>query len=161
MTEERIEEVTYPKFVYGGFWIRFLAFVIDYLVVYSINEIIYSLAFAGRGISLPLGLDLYKSLRLLILLIYFPLMTYFTGGRTLGKTVCGLRVISLSGDRLSFGQVLTREVLGRYIESKVKILYIIIAFTPQRESLADYFADTLVIKEREEAFVDQAFGIGK
>lgn len=59
---------------------------------------------------------------------------------------CGIRVISLEKENLGFFQVLVREVFGRYIQTKILILYVIIAFTPNKQSLVDMLCDTVVVK---------------
>lgn len=47
---------------------------------------------------------------LLWLVLYFALVTWMLGGRTPGKWLCGIRVVSLNGDRLSFKSSLKRAL---------------------------------------------------
>jgi uncharacterized RDD family membrane protein YckC len=150
MTEEkRFEEKTIevPKFAYAGFWIRLVAYIVDTMTVTAFASIVNGLIFSNFLIELPFGLGVYDLIWWISLLLYFPLMTYFNKGQTLGKMILGLRVISLTNDKLSFSQVITREVCGRYIEEKIKILYIIIGFTDHKQSMADMLADTVVIRD--------------
>lgn len=144
MTEEKIVEI--PKFAYAGFWIRFLAYMIDIVVIDSITRIINGLFLSNLDLSLPFELSPYKVLHRLVIFLYFFLMTYITKGQTLGKMACGIRVISLEKENLGFFQVLVREVFGRYIQTKILILYVIIAFTPNKQSLVDMLCDTVVVK---------------
>ncbi|RKJ29957.1 RDD family protein [Butyricicoccus sp. 1XD8-22] len=81
---------------------------------------------------------------------YFVLMTKFFQ-QTLGKMIFGLKVQSKHGEKLNWSTVLFREIIGRYINNKVPILYFFVIFMPKNLSLADYFSDTLVVYEN--AFV--------
>ncbi|WP_297789840.1 RDD family protein [uncultured Anaerococcus sp.] len=134
------------SFAYAGFYIRLVAFIIDMLVAGAIYTIV--------KIFLPLDMDrqiLYFSLgeiiKTILTLAYFSLMTYFTNGRTLGKMILGLRTVSLTSDKLSLGQVLLRELAGRYVSNKFTILYIIVGLTPKKQGLFDVLLDTTVVKE--------------
>lgn len=150
MTEKNIlveKTIEVPKFAYAGFFIRFVAYVVDMLIVTSVASIINGVIFSHFLIELPLGLGVYKILKWIILFLYFTIMTYKNNGQTLGKMLTGIRVISLTDEKLSLYQVLTREICGRYIQEKIKILYIIIGFTPNKQSMVDMLADTVVIKD--------------
>lgn len=136
-----------PKFAYAGFFIRLVAYILDMLVVTSSAAIINGLVFSNFLIELPFGLGVYKLLRLVIMLAYFSLMTYYYKGQTLGKMIVGIRVVSLTDEKLNFSQILVREICGRYILDKIKILYLLIAFTPNKQSMTDMLADTVVIKD--------------
>ena len=82
-------------------------------------------------------------------------MTYFNKGQTLGKMITNIRVINLYGEKLTFSQVLSREVFGRFVQNKFMFLYIIVAFAPMHQSLMDILADTVVIKNDVKTFIDQ------
>jgi uncharacterized RDD family membrane protein YckC len=71
-------------------------------------------------------------------------MTKFLG-QTLGKMVFGLKVVDLKKNGLSWGTVLFREWIGRFISSTVIVGYIIVAFLPHKQGLHDLFADTSVV----------------
>ena len=78
---------------------------------------------------------------------FLAIMTKFFK-QTLGKMVFGLKVVSLVPEkRLTWDVVLFREVIGRYINS-VYITYLIVGFTPKKQGIHDYFADTAVIHEK-------------
>lgn len=139
--------IVVPKFAYAGFWIRLVAYIVDSMVVTSVAAIINGLIFSNFLIELPFGLTVYKLLFWICLVVYFSTMTYLNEGQTLGKMIMGIRVISLTSEKLSLSQVITREVCGRYIQEKIKILYIIIGFTENKQSMVDMLADTVVIKD--------------
>lgn len=134
---------------YGGFWMRFWAYLLDLLVIAGVNGIlikpafrIFDLSLESNGIFTPINMATAA-----VFYLYFVLMTkYF--GQTLGKMVFGLKVVPLNGESLSWGTVIFREWIGRYISATFQILYIIAAFTPKKQALHDLFADTTVIYER-------------
>lgn len=147
MTETiRVEErkVQNPSFVYAGFGIRLLAFIIDMLVVSALGSLIQALI--GPDFELGFGLGLYSLIDWLVIVGYFTLLTYYNKGQTLGKLITNIRVISLTSDKLSLGQVVSRETFGRYVQNKFMFLYIIILFAPKKQSLFDMLSDTAVVK---------------
>ncbi|HWL25333.1 MAG TPA: RDD family protein [Ureibacillus sp.] len=131
-----------------GFWIRFFAFIIDQGIVTAILGIvvyplfkIFNWSLSDNGYFTPIafisGIFYYG---------YFILMTkYFS--QTLGKMIFGIRVQMVSGGKLDWATVIFRELIGRFITNKVLILYLLVIFMPKNNSLADYFADTVVIQE--------------
>ncbi|MGG3922187.1 RDD family protein, partial [Geobacillus thermodenitrificans] len=80
---ESLPVETAPR--YGGFWLRFWAYLLDIIVVSSINRLIVWPLF--RLFDWPLERDQVAAI---IGYAYFVLMTK-TFGQTLGKMVCGLK----------------------------------------------------------------------
>ena len=136
--------VVRADFYYAGFFIRLLAFAIDMLVTSSLANIIKNLV--GNDFAITDSISLFTIMFWLITLAYFTLMTYFNYGQTLGKMVTDIRVISTKGEKLTWGQVVSRETFGRYVQNKLIILYLLIAFAPKKQSLMDMLADTVVVK---------------
>jgi uncharacterized RDD family membrane protein YckC len=134
---------------YAGFWMRFWAYLLDLVVIGSINRLVFYPLF--RAFDLPLSENsMFSPIAILTALtfyLYFVLMTKFLG-QTLGKMAFGIKVINLKGNTLSWGTVLFREWIGRFISSAIVILYIVVAFLPKKQGLHDLFADTTVIHER-------------
>src|SRR5699024_10527305 len=78
--------------------------------------------------------------------LYFILMTYFQQA-TLGKMITGITVVSANSEKLSWSQVIFRELVGRYINHFLWYLaYLMVLFTERRIRMHDYFADTYVVK---------------
>ena len=73
---------------------------------------------------------------------------YFTAkGATLGKKVMGLKVIDESGNNISIGKAILREVIGKWISGAVFNLgYIWVAFDEKKQGWHDKIANTYVIK---------------
>ncbi|MDA1477614.1 RDD family protein [Bacillus changyiensis] len=135
---------------YAGFWIRFWAFLLDGIVVGSINRLLISPIFSLFGLPKETGLfsfSLYSITTTIVFFAYFVLMTKGFK-QTLGKMVFGLKVVSLHPEKgLTWDGILFREVIGRYINS-IYITYFAVVFSRKKQGIHDYFADTAVIHEK-------------
>jgi uncharacterized RDD family membrane protein YckC len=134
---------------YGGFWIRVVAYLIDGILLTIVCGVMERI----------LGIDIFASdwehydpmanvISLVIWWLYFALLESSPRGATVGKMAMGLRVVTGSGQRLSF-----LNATGRYFAKIVSgiilgIGFIMIAFTDRKRGLHDMIADTLVIKTR-------------
>ncbi len=80
--------------------------------------------------------------------IYFALMTYITNGQSIGKKILGIKIVSIYHHRLSLWHCIERS-LG-YIASTFELgLGFLQAFwNPNRMTLHDKIAETVVIKTR-------------
>ncbi len=134
---------------YAGFWIRFWAYLLDLVVIASINGILVYPIF--RLTDLPMDeRSMFAPISIVTAVIfyaYFVLMTKFFR-QTLGKMVFGLKVTTLENTNLSWSTVLFREWVGRFISGTVWVLYIVVGFLPKKQGIHDLFADTTVIHER-------------
>ena len=142
--EQRMESVRF-----AGFWMRFWAYLLDLLVIGSINRLIIYPVFRALDLSI-VEQNMFTPIAIataLTFYLYFVLMTKFFG-QTLGKMVFGIKVVNLKGETLSWGTILFREWIGRFISSTILITYIIVAFLPKKQGLHDLFAETSVVHER-------------
>lgn len=71
-----------------------------------------------------------------------------SNGQTLGKMIFGLRVVSFAQEKLTWSDVFIREFIGRYIQKKIKLFYLVLFLTKKRQTLADVFTETSVISEK-------------
>jgi uncharacterized RDD family membrane protein YckC len=147
-SQKETEAVSPFEGFYAGFWMRFWAYLLDLIVIGSVNRMILNPVF--RALDVPLAESgIFSPMSIstaIVFYLYFVLMTKFYG-QTLGKMVFGLKVVELDGKRLSWGTVIFREWIGRFISATVMILYIVVAFTKKKQGLHDLFADTTVIYE--------------
>lgn len=142
---EEFIEIDY-KHAYASFGLRALAFIVDMLIVGAINNIISSFNLIDPDLMFY-NISLIKVQSSLVTLAYFTIASLITKGQSIGKIMTGLRVVSLSSDKLKVSQILIREICGRYIQNKLFILYILPIFTPKNQNLIDFFVDTAVVKE--------------
>ncbi|MFX3673237.1 MAG: RDD family protein [Paenisporosarcina sp.] len=132
----------------AGFWIRFWAYVFDLLVISSISSIviypvfhIFNWDFQGTTWYAPIGF-----ITSIVFYLYFILMTKYLK-QTVGKMIFGICVISLHQENLSLQTILFREWIGRFFSATIWPLYWIIGFTPNKQGLHDFIADTMVVHE--------------
>ena len=136
------------KNFYAGFWSRVVAFLIDLIVVYATASLLNTLSFGLLNKQLDFPILGEESLSYVIVVFtYFIAMTYFFS-QTLGKMIMKIKVETNKGDKLSFTDVIYRELVGRLLTIFLANLpYLAIAFTNKKKGLHDYIADTVVVKE--------------
>lgn len=136
---------------YASFGLRAFAFIVDMLVIGAINKILINIV--GTNLDYEIyGLKMAEIFRWIVTILYFVFISFVTKGQTLGKMIAGIRVVSLTSDKLDLGQILIRETAGRLIQNTIMILYLLPIFTPKNQSLIDFFVDTAVVKD--DAFID-------
>ncbi|ANU12707.1 hypothetical protein B481_1251 [Planococcus halocryophilus Or1] len=142
------QEVLFYERKPAGFWVRFWAYLIDLLVVAALTSILVKPVFALSGLETT-NMPWYGPFAVVSAVIfygYFVLMTKFFG-QTVGKMIMGIRVVSLKSDNLSIMTLLFREWIGRFISVTILPLYWIVGFTPLKQGVHDYIADTTVVHE--------------
>lgn len=133
-------------YAYSSFGLRFLAYIIDMMVIsaiFSIGKFIFPIDPEAK----VLGLELTNVIYTIVSLAYFTILSLITRGQSLGKIITGIRVVSVGGGNLSTSQILIREIAGRYIQNKFVFLYALALVTPKKQSFIDLFTDTSVVKE--------------
>lgn len=152
---------------YAGFWLRFVAYLIDTALV-TIFELITLIPFfillgytsLKFSTSSPTDLEtmqlvgsLIGTYLLALLLIiaanwlYHALMESSKLQATLGKRALGLIVTDLQGNRLSFGRA-TGRFFAKFLSGLLFCIgYIIAGFTEKKQALHDFIAETLVWKK--------------
>lgn len=135
--------------VYAGFWIRFWAYLLDLVVIGSLNGILVYPVFRLAGFPMDKA-SMFAPLSIVTAVVfyaYFVLMTKFFG-QTLGKMVFGLKVTTVEHTKLNWSTVLFREWIGRFISGTIFVLYAVVAFLPKKQGIHDLFADTVVVHDR-------------
>jgi len=110
----------------AGWWRRVGAHVIDAIVICLIALVFFAIfaAFAGAGflvgdttgyIAVVLGILGFGVCVVIAVLIYAPLMMARTNGKTLGRMACGIRVVRATGEPVTFGYAMVREVLTKWL----------------------------------------------
>ncbi|HEX6593837.1 MAG TPA: RDD family protein [Bacillota bacterium] len=154
MTVGQVEftETSFPSQQrYAGFWMRFWAYIVDVIIVFSVNGILLSpLKYVNDGQPMKAGIwTVAGILGTVILYAYFLLMTKWKG-QTLGKMIFGLKVVHKDEKSLSWTDLFFREVVGRFfyrVFGVMKLLYLVVAFEPKKQGIHDKLADTVVIHE--------------
>jgi len=126
---------------YGGFWIRFLAYIVDSLIV----GIGFFLVVMGLGV---MGLELFSPEInfVLISILYWALMQSSPRQATYGKSLVGLKVTGPAGERLTVARALAREVAKILSTLTFLIGYVIAGFTRKKQALHDFIASSYVVR---------------
>lgn len=147
---------------FGGFWIRFLAYIIDAIILGTVTGIIQFMM-VGSFFQVPNiqpgdnpfaalapMLAVLGTASLISMAIHCAYETLFIWklGATPGKMALGLKVVRPGGGPVDVGRA-----LGRYFAKILSGLilcigYIMIAFDSEKRGLHDMICDTRVIKSR-------------
>jgi uncharacterized RDD family membrane protein YckC len=142
--------------VYGGFWRRFAAILVDGILVnifalplrmgltmFGINSG-FGVAAPGRLFQAMFGLS--ALIGMAVQMIYY---VYFISqkGATLGKMLLGVKVVTATGGPISVGRA-----IGRYFAQTLSGLilgigFIMAAFDDQKRALHDHICSTRVIRD--------------
>lgn len=154
---------------YAGFWMRFVAIIIDGIII-SIARVFLVLPFlAMLGISFATGIENFDPenmddlipfiatviaagaalalLSTIMWVLYGTLMEASKYQATVGKLALGLIVTDMNGGKLDFSKALVRN-LGKILSNFIFLIgYIMAAFTEKKQGLHDIIAGTLVVQK--------------
>jgi uncharacterized RDD family membrane protein YckC len=153
---------------YGGFWIRFVARVIDGILLAVVGGIIRiplfllmggtslltgiasddSGAAARAAIPAVMGMAGLSFLIQIALSVAYEVYFLTTRGATLGKQVLGLKVVRADGGPISAGLAAGRFFAYVLSGMILAIGYIIAAFDSEKRALHDHICNTRVICSR-------------
>ncbi|MBI5974239.1 RDD family protein [Staphylococcus canis] len=139
-------------FFYAGFGRRFLSYIIDLAILWGITQIIFKPLYAFTGIDQwQLWISYFSVEHIIDAMLYFGyfiLMTKFFQ-QTIGKMILGISVYTTGINKLRWSDVVFREWIGRIISNVLFGLpYLFVVFTPKHIGVHDYFADTVVVKNK-------------
>lgn len=143
----------------ASFTRRAAAFVIDFLSAWLL---FLAILIPGGRLAHQMGLltgdvnlrfDFGHWYSLLFLVAYFALSTYWGGGRTIGKRLLGIRVVSLVHEHVTFWHSVERA-LG-YGASVLEFGFGFLQYfiDANRRTVHDRIAETIVIRDRKEPAV--------
>jgi len=138
----------------ASFKARAAAFVLDFLLawVFFLVVLILGARLANRAGfvtgDINLKFDFQHWYSLLVLVLYFALSTYWGNGRTLGKWLFGIRVVSLVHERMTLWHSFERA-LG-YGASVLEFGFGFMQYFihPNRRTVHDRIAETIVVRNR-------------
>jgi uncharacterized RDD family membrane protein YckC len=140
---------------YAGFWIRFLAWLIDRFVLAGISFVVFMLMGmvvivieeAGGGGERVNAVGAWVALAVLYAVgwLYYACMEASRAGATLGKLAVGLRVLDIDGERPTFVQTSVRFFARLASAITLGFGFLMIAFTKRKQSMHDMGANTIVV----------------
>ena len=154
---QRLREGTVQvgTFHYGGFWIRFVAAIIDGIILGFASAAVQTIVFPSLMKTPPSG-DISASLAILGLayVLGVAMAAAYEGlfisrlGATPGKLILKLKVVRPDGGRVSLGRAIGRY-FAKILSAMILLIgYIMAGFDKEKRALHDMLADTRVIKAR-------------
>jgi uncharacterized RDD family membrane protein YckC len=153
------EGVSLPTLLnYAGFWIRFLAKMIDgivlgitqWIIMIPFSMMIMSTSDFSQGQEPSAGFFALVGVQQLIgILIPAAYNTFFIGrfGATLGKMACQLRVVMPDGGQVSYLRALGRNFAELISAVILGIGYIMAGFDDEKRALHDRICSTRVVRK--------------
>jgi uncharacterized RDD family membrane protein YckC len=143
---------------YAGFWIRFAAYLIDYILTtfaafvigmilgFALGAIMASQNATTTQIELTAQF-MGQIVGIIVGWLYYALMESSSKQATLGKIVVGLKVTDLNGNRISFGRA-TGRFFGKILSGIILLIgYLMVLWTEKKQTLHDMMAGTLVLQK--------------
>jgi uncharacterized RDD family membrane protein YckC len=153
-----------PPSIYGGFWIRLLAHLIDHVIlgavaaplffVMALPTILRVVHEAERDqepspemiMAILSSVFLYAAIAFAGQWLYEALLTSSSWQGTIGKRVLRLKVVDEAGNRIGFGRA-TGRFFAKILSSMFFCIgFIMIAFTERKTGLHDMLAGTKVLR---------------
>ena len=157
-----------PRVEYAGFWVRFLAWLIDNVVMgVGVVLILIPLIFLtgvrtvlddfhpnedmnDAGVFMLVGfVFVLATASLVVTWLYHALMESSEWQATLGKKALGLVVTDMAGQRVSFGRTTGRhfaKIITNLASFGIGLGYLMAAFTEKKQALHDMLAGCLVLR---------------
>jgi len=144
----RITNENYNGFSYAHLFRRFLAFVLDIIVLYAIYVLFGYLHDFIADLHIEMRTRLLQAstiLMFIIMLLYFPYTESRRNGSSIGKTIMKIKVKTLKDEKLSFFRSLFRFI-AFLIELLILPFGTLLAFvTPRKQTFKDLLSKTVVV----------------
>lgn len=145
--------------VYGNFFARFFALLVDEFIAFSLAGMAWGIFFAlslalgaissgGKGAMAAAFISIFLggTVGLITYVLYFVKLETGPSQATFGKRMLGLKVTNSTGGRISVGQSLGRLIIKNTFSAMFLLLgFIIAAFTEKKQALHDFVASSYVV----------------
>jgi uncharacterized RDD family membrane protein YckC len=153
---------------YAGFWLRFVALIIDAVIIGCLRFFILGpiLAAMGYGMSQNIPTDMNDPeqmmpfiagmaamlsvaslIQFFITVLYYSLLESSNLQASIGKLALGLVVLDERGQKLDFTKALVRNLCKVISWVIMGIGFIMAGFTEKKQGLHDIIAKTIVVKK--------------
>jgi uncharacterized RDD family membrane protein YckC len=156
---------------YAGFWLRFVAYIIDTIIIQVFQSFVlipifgalgFGFAAAGENFNFDnmteaeaIGMaaaiaSVFGTAILIataIQILYYSIMESSKYQATLGKLALGLIVTDMDGNKLDFWKAFLRQI-GKIVSGMILFIgYIMAGLTEKKQALHDMIAGTLVVRK--------------
>ena len=131
---------------YAGFWRRFAAHAIDYVIVLGGSLVVIVAAFVV-GLVTDDSQERFTLLSLGSYFFYCVLLESSPWQATVGKRALGLKVTNRRGVRIGFVRAVVRFVAKLLSVATLLLGYLLVVVTKRRQALHDLIAGTLVARD--------------
>ena len=128
----------------GGFWIRAVAFLIDYVVCLAI---VIALAMFGYELGIS-GNVLSHWIDDIIIIILYHSIAWSLFSTTVGKRIFNLYVVKMDGSNIGFGRAFARYLCYTVSAFLLMAGFLLIAFRKDKRGLHDLMCDTMAVRRR-------------
>ncbi|NNN12287.1 MAG: RDD family protein [Acidimicrobiaceae bacterium] len=125
---------------YAGFWRRFLALMIDGMMLTAVFELTLSINNAKTTGS--------SVVSFLINLVYFTLLLGGPSGQSVGCKLTKIKLLAVDGTVAGYPKALLRQLYSIISGLTFLLGYLMMLFTPRRQTLHDLMARTIVVDVR-------------
>lgn len=137
---------------YGGFWLRFVAYIIDAIIMNIVGGVLGLFVGVGVG-AMGAGEEVATAsalgagvLSLVINWLYSAILESSSWQGTVGKKALSLVVTDENGGRISFGRA-TGRYFAKILSSIILLIgFFMIGWTERKRGLHDMICGTLVYK---------------
>jgi uncharacterized RDD family membrane protein YckC len=140
----------------GGFWIRFLAAIIDGIIIaipcslvnWVFKTVVGTVSPGDSTSGFAIFALIISTLIGIMISLAYHAYYYQKTGSTIGKKLFLLKVVDThTGNLLTFKQVFLREVVGKFLSSVTFMIgYIMAGVRHDKRGLHDLIADTRVVE---------------
>ena len=138
---------------YGGFWVRVLAYIIDYMILQVASSVFMAMLLAvvlGSGVvnGMTAGIGVFSIYGLMLVAnwLYFAILESSRYQGTVGKQALKLVVTDEQGERISFGRA-TGRYFAKIISTMILLFgFFMVGWTQRKQGLHDMICGTLVHK---------------
>jgi uncharacterized RDD family membrane protein YckC len=154
---------------YAGFWKRFLAFIIDAIIIGCVRWVVITPILVSMGIGVASEIQNLDSddpstmlpivgaimamagisalVSSVIWILYYSFMESSKYQASVGKLALGIIVTDTNGNKLDFAKAFVRNIC-KIISSMILFIgYIMAGFTDKKQALHDMIANTLVVNK--------------
>lgn len=146
---------------YAGFWLRFVAYIIDAILINIVTSIINSTLGVNMFAALISNPDASpeESMEMLTtmlpsvmqasaiaMVITFLYFAYMESSKQLGKIALGLKVTDMNGQKIDFVKALTRNI-AKILSAILLLIGYIIARFEKKQALNNVLTGCLVVKK--------------